>query len=307
MVERRKIIRALGTAVLLALSDVAAADQFEVIYPRNLSATDSQYDFDYELLRQALAATTAKFGDFIVRPSELPMTQGRAEADIVSGKGDVTIMSRSTSIEKEAIMLPIRIPIDRGLMSYKVFLIRADRQNEFSAIKSLDELRKLSVGSFPTWIDTKILQDAGLTVVTGDTYEGLFAMLNAGRFDFFMRDVDQAYRELDERQTTFPEMTVEKTILLYYPTTRYFFVQRGDAGQVLARRVEEGLNMMIADGTYDKLFQRYKAPMLERADLKDRKVFRIKNNYLSRDTPLGRKELWYRSDLSPAPAGEGER
>ena len=306
MVEWLKVVRALGSAVLLMLSDVAMADQLEVIYPRNLSATDSQYDFDYELLRLALAATAAKYGDFILRPSELPMTQSRAEADIVTGKGDVTIMARSTSIEKEASMLPIRIPIDKGLISYKVFLIRAERQNEFAAINSLDDLRKLSVGSFPTWTDTKVLQDAGFTVVTSDTYEGLFAMLDEGRFDFFSRGVDEAYRELDERRKTFPDMAVEKTILLYYPTTRYFFVQRGDAGQMLARRIEEGLNMMIADGSYDRVFQHYKAPMLERADLKDRKIFRIKNNYLSADTPFGRKELWYSPGVKPSPAAGDE-
>ena len=306
MVEWLKVVRALGPAVLLVLSNVAMAGQLEVIYPRNLSATDSQYDFDYELLRLALAATSAKYGDFILRPSERPMTQSRAEADIVAGKGDVTIMARSTSIEKEASMLPIRIPIDKGLISYKVFLISAERQREFAAIKSLDELRKFSVGSFPTWTDTKVLQDAGFTVVTSDTYEGLFAMLNEGRFDFFSRGVDEAYRELDERRASFPDMTVEKTILLYYPTTRYFFVQRGESGQVLARRIEEGLNMMIADGSYDKVFQHYKAPMLERADLKDRKIFRIKNNYLSADTPFGRKELWYSPSLRPSPAAGDE-
>jgi len=306
MVEWLRVIRALGPAMLLVLSGVAMANQLEAIYPRNISATDSQHDFDYELLRLALTATTTKYDDFILRPSEFPVTQSRAEADIVTGNGDVTIMARSTSIEKEASMLPIRIPIDKGLISYKVFLIRAERQREFAAINSLDELRKLSVGSFPTWTDTRVLQDAGFTVVTSDTYEGLFEMLNEGRFDFFSRGVDEAYRELDERRDAFPDMTVEKTILLYYPTTRYFFVRRDDAGQLLARRVEDGLNMMIADGSYNEVFQRYKAAMLERADLKDRKIFRIKNNYLSPDTPLGRKELWYSPDLKPSPAAEGE-
>jgi hypothetical protein len=137
------------------------------------------------------------------------------------------------------------------------------------------------------------LQDNGFTVVTGESYEGLFRMLVANRFDFFSRSVDEAYREYDERKNLLPTMKVEETILLHFPTTRYFFVQRSPQGGKLAKRVERGLNLMIADGSSDAHFRKYKDPLIERAHLKSRKLFHIPNPHLSAETPLARKELWY--------------
>ncbi|HKQ31499.1 MAG TPA: hypothetical protein VJS66_09455 [Burkholderiales bacterium] len=266
-----------------------------VVYPRADSVNDSRYTYDYELLRLALEKTRAEFGPYELRQSAAPMNQARAAEEIVSGSGSVNIFVRSTSIEHETAMLPIRIPVEKGLFSYRVFLIRADAQPRFAAVRTLDDLRKYSVGSFTTWADTNILRHGGFKVVTGDNYEGLFRMLIAGRFDFFSRSVDEAYREYDERKQLLPELKVEETLLLYFPSTRYFFVQRSAAGERLAQRVEQGLNGMIADGSFDAHFQKYKGPMIKRAHLEKRKLFRIPNPHLSVQTPLNRRELWYQA------------
>lgn len=264
-----------------------------VVYPRSQSSSDSQYLYDYGLLRFALEKTSAKYGPYEMRASDVPMNQARAAEEIISGSGMVTIFARSTSIEHEASMLPIRIPIDKGLISYRVFLIRAEDQERFAEIQTLDQLRTFSVGSFFTWADTKILRDGGFNVVAGESYEGLFKMLSAGRFDFFSRSADEAYREYEERKDILPNLKVEDTLLLHFPTTRYFFVQRSPAGEKLAKRIEQGLNQMIKDGSFDAYFHKHKGALIERAHLKTRKVFRIGNPYLSPETPLQRRELWF--------------
>lgn len=278
---------------LLLLVGAALADTDVVVYPRNISTDDSQYIYDYGLLRLALEKTMARYGPFEMHESQVAMNQARSEQEIVSGSGAINIFARSTSIEKETRMLPIRIPIDKGLISYRIFLIRAEDQPRFAAIETLDDLRKFSVGSFTTWADTNILRDGGFNVVTGDNYEGLFKMLVAERYDFFSRSVDEAYREYDERKDRLPGMSVEETILLYFPTTRYFFVQRSPAGERLARRIEDGFNAMIADGSFDAHFRQHKGPLIQRANLSQRRIFSIANPYLSPETPLERKELWY--------------
>lgn len=274
-----------GTAV--------ATDTTVVIYPRSLSAADSQYMYDYELLRLALEKTQAEHGAFELRESDVGMSQARAAEEICTGTGTVNIFARSTSIEHESHMLPIRIPLDKGLISYRVFLIRDIDKLRFATVHGLDDLRKLSVGSFTTWVDTKILRDSGFNVVTGASYEGLFKMLVASRFDFFSRSVDEAYREYDERKNQLPDMNVEDSLLLYFPTTRYFFVQKSPSGEKLAKRIEQGLNQMIRDGSFDAQFRKFKEPLIARAHLKTRRVLRIPNPYLPPETPLARKELWY--------------
>jgi hypothetical protein len=283
-------------ALSLAAGAAATDDSTVLIYPRPESATDSQYQYDYELLRQALEATVATHGPYELRQSASSMNQARAADEIAAGSGLVNVFARSTTMDHEQRLLPIRIPIDKGLISYRVFLIRHDMQPRFAAVSSLDDLRGYSVGSFATWADTRILRDGGFKVVTGDSYEGLFRMLVAKRFDFFSRSADEAYREFDERRELLPDMRVEEKLLLHFPTTRLFFVQRSDEGTKLASRIEAGLNRMIKDGSFDAYFLKMKGPLIERAHLKTRKVFRIDNPVLSPETQATRKtrpEIWF--------------
>ena len=283
-------------ALLFGLSGPVAAAGHVLIYPRSESAADTQYIYDYELLRQALEATVATHGPYELRQSHAAMNQARAGDEIAAGSGLVNIFARSTTAEHEARFMPIRIPIDKGLISYRVFLIRHDLQPRLATVNTLEDLRQYSVGSFPTWADTKILREGGFKVVTGDSYEGLFRMLVAKRFDFFSRSADEAYREYEERRALLPDMAVEETVLLHFPTTRLFFVQRSEEGKKLASRIEEGLNRMIKDGSFDAHFLRYKGPLIERAHLKTRKTFRIENPFLSPELQATRKtrpEIWF--------------
>jgi hypothetical protein len=289
----KRCVCALMFLAMVALTHASPSDVTIIVYPRSHSPVDSQYDYDYQLLRLALEKTRSEFGPFELRPSKVSMSQARAAEEITSGSGEVSIFARSTSVEHEVRMLPIRIPLDKGLISYRIFLIRNEDQWRFSAIRTIDDLRRFSVGSYKTWVDTRVFQDNGFKVITGESYEGLFKMLIAQRFDFFSRSVDEAFREFDERKTDLPGMKVEDSVLLYFPTTRYLFVQRSAVGEKLARRVEYGLTKMLHDGSFDALFKKYKDPLIQKANLKSRRVFRIANPHLSPETPLERKELWF--------------
>jgi hypothetical protein len=54
--------------------------------------------------------------------------------------------------------------------------------------------------------------------------------------------------------------------------------------------------MMIQDGTYDKIFnkyQRHKILRLKLLNLKERRIFRIDNPFLGSETPFKDKRLWF--------------
>jgi hypothetical protein len=55
-----------------------------------------------------------------------------------------------------------------------VYLIRKEDQAKFSAIKTLADLRKNTIGQGAGWLDVKILKHNGFNVVTGSDYDGLF-------------------------------------------------------------------------------------------------------------------------------------
>src|SRR5205085_2601168 len=85
------------------------------------------------------------------------------------------------------------------------------------------------------------------------------------RFDFFSRSADEAYREYDERRRVLPTMRVEERVLLHFPTTRYFFVQRSADGQKIAERIEAGLETLVRSGAFDAHFLRYKGALIARS------------------------------------------
>ena len=265
-----------------------------LVYPlTSLDEVDSRYDYDWAVLRTAMEKTAPRFGPFEVHQSGQVMSHQRIVQEVLAPQGRINIMARSTSPELEKQLLPIRLPIDRGLLGYRLFLVRESDLPRFAAVRTLDDLRKLSVGQGKDWIDVPILRNAGFDVVEGGSYRSLFAMLNAGRFDFFSRGIDEARREFGERRANYPRMAIEPTLLMQYPLPLYFFVRRDEEGKLLARRIEAGMEMMIKDGSLNALFQKYKGESIRSGALSRRRVLHVQNPHLSPETPLSRSELWF--------------
>ena len=284
---------------LLALPGMAgtARAACDVVYPLTL---DSRYDYDWEVLRTALEKTAPNNLPCTVHASEAAMEESRANGELAAAGGRINVFSRSTTLTLEQQFLPVRIPVDKGLLGYRLFLVRSADLPRFAGVRTLQDLRALRAGQGSNWADVAILRSAGIPVVEGSSYDGLFNMLMARRFDYFSRAVDEALREIEEHHASQPQMALEPGLLLYYPLPRYFFVRRDAEGRRLAQRIGAGLEIMIRDGTLDQLFQRYKGKSIEQADLPHRRVIRIDNPGLPPETPLSRGELWY-NPLKSAP------
>jgi len=281
--------------ILLAAGPAAAkpaGPPLQIVYPRPESEHDSRYLYDWEVLRTALEKTRASFGPYELRQSSQYMSPARVTAE-TTGPGQINLFVRATSVQLEQQFRPIRIPVDRGLIGYRLLLVRNEDLPLFAKVRTLTQLRGFRIGQGQGWVDVDILQSAGFRVVQGNNYDGLFSMLAVKRFDAFSRSVDEALREYDERheQTGFE---VEPGIALYYPLARYFFTRRDAEGETLARRLETGLETMVRDGSLQALFLTYKGPLIKRSGLARRRLFRIPNPSLPPQTPLERSELWYR-------------
>jgi hypothetical protein len=53
------------------------------------------------------------------------------------------------------------------------------------------------------------------------------------------------------------------------------------------------MRSMIADGTYDAIFNKYQRHKIETLRLKERTIFRIDNPLLGPETPFADKRLWF--------------
>jgi hypothetical protein len=272
---------------------VTLAATLDVVRPLPEAPGDTRYDHYWRLLEQALAITELDFGPFAMREAALRMTEARALDELESGKGNITVLVHGNVADYERRLLPIRFPLDKGLLGYRVFLIRDEMQAKLDLVGSLDALRRYSIGQGREWGDVTILRQAGLTVVEGTAYEGLFPMLAAGRFQLFSRSVVEVGEELAREKPNHPELAIERHLMLYYPLTRYFYVTRSPAGDALARRISEGLERMLKNGLFDRMFEDFKSPFERQIGLRNRLLIRIPNPLQTPETPLGRLELWY--------------
>ncbi len=241
-----------------------------------------------ELLRQALEHSGAGHS---LRPSPRSMTQSRAQLALEQNDGSVQLMWTMTTREREQSMLPIRIPIYKGLIGWRVILVREEDRDWLKSIDSLAQLKPMRFGQRADWPDSHILRSNGLQVITSQSYESLFRMLDAGRFDLFPREVVVAWDEQQRASTEGLKLAVDPHIVVHYPSAFYFFTSRARAD--LANDIQRGLEAMITDGSFDRLFEQYHGATLAQAKLGQRRVIELQNPDLPEQTPFARKELWY--------------
>lgn len=251
--------------------------------------TDIRYEYRYNLLRLALQKTTATDGPLTLEALPYKVTQKRGLAFLMDGGVDV--VSLATNIDREKQMLPIRIPILRGLLGYRVFLIHDKSKEKFKQVEVLDNLKDQFVAGFGIhWADYKILKANNIPVETSAIYKNLFDMLMAGRFDYFPRGINEAWNEVKRFGSQYPDIAVEDNIAFFYPYPTYFFVRKNNFK--LAGRIERGLKLALEDGSFKKLFMDYHQDMINQAQLSDRLMFTLNNPNLPPGTPKIDSSWW---------------
>ena len=235
------------------------------------SNKDQRSVYAKELLTLALSKTQGQYGETLIKYTQV-MNEERAKSLMVKENyGDIINGATRESWEQE--LIPIKIPILKGLMGMRVFLINKEQQPTFAKITSLDELKKLHLGSGHIWAITKRFKQNGFTVITSSHYASLFKMLAKNRFDFFPRGVNEILSEYKFNNVEFPRLHIEETILLKVNLPTYFFVN--PKKPILAKRILTGLTMMVSDGSFDNVFNKHFGQELSMLNIDKRKVLEI--------------------------------
>jgi len=195
-----------------------------------------------------LRAALDKAGDpYELQASPVPMVQDRSLREIAAGNR-VDVFRSMISIEREQYLLPVRIPIDRGLFGWRVFHTTEKKSTSYRSSAN-------------------------------------------GRAGLFPRSILEVWKEIALEKHN---LRVDPRLSIYYPTALYFFVSKSQPE--LAKRIEHGLNQMIDSSEFEQLFlEEYGADLAE-AIASKRQVIYLENPFLSKETPLERKELWIDPD-----------
>lgn len=275
-------------ATSLAALPVHAVDTLLWAGGKNPSSPKELYKVN--MIKEALEKTVPEYGEYRFESTALGgISNIRAREMLLTGD-EINSYIALTSQEWEDMTIPIRIPIRRGMVAYRLLLVHKNDVHKFKDVNSYEDLQRLTVGLQVGWTTTKVLQAAKFNVERSTKFEGLFHMLDGGRFDYLPRGINEVHNEVKQRENEL-EIAVEPRLAMYIPAPTYIFISPKE--KRLAERIEAGLEMMIADGTMDVMFRERFAGAIKNAELDKRQVIRVPNPLLPKATPFDREELWY--------------
>lgn len=287
------ILRLVLLIILIPATSFLVCAQFILTSPAGISEVRQNYT--YNLLVAALNATNTTNEQVIVE--KVPINAGYSASTFVvkNGQADVTYFPTNQEIERQ--LIPIRVPLYKGLMGYRILLIQSKAQAKFDAITSLDELKKLVQGAGSRWRTTKVLEHHQFNYVTAIRTSSLYKMLELGRFDYTTRGVIEIPDTALSIEKHFPTLKMEDNFLLYTELPVYFFVAKNKPE--LAKRIEEGMVKIANNGQFDAIFNAYYQTITGSIELKNRTIFHLENPFLSPKTIENAKTFWQQQVQKP--------
>ncbi|MDC8774241.1 type 2 periplasmic-binding domain-containing protein [Roseateles albus] len=240
--------------------------------------------YEQAVLKLLLDKTIPTHGPYRLQPSEV-VSQSRAFLQLAAG--ELELLSSMTSQAREAQGIPVRVCLYRGLLGVRLPIALSSRREQMEAISSPSQAQALSIGQVADWPDAKILSANGWKVERMAKLAPFPEMLKRERIDLFALGAIEVFPIVD----ALPGLTVLDQWLIAYPSAFYFFVS--PQSPALAERLRKGWELVLADGSFEALFDHWVGPQLLRAQLAERRWLILRNPDLPPATPLGDARLWH--------------
>ncbi|MDN3610047.1 hypothetical protein ACFFUP_00025 [Vibrio ostreicida] len=258
-----------GWLLLLALTSLKVASQ-EVKYP-NIDGIGKE-SIGLAVLQLALEKSS---GEFNVTVDKRSVNQNRARIMVESGGADVFDTGFQKDLEQR--FLPIYLPLEMGLLGWRIPIIHKDTAAKLQQVKTLNDVTTMSVGQGQGWGDIPILENAGFKVVTASKIEKLIKMVEGKRFDLFPLGATEVYQFLDKFGASSTSLIVDSSITIVYPYGRFFYVHKDN--QPLADAIKQGMEAALSDGSLIELLKThpFSKDALGKADLQNRVKINIES------------------------------
>ncbi len=230
--------------------------------------------------------------DYVLEVEEIDgLTQSRL-SEMLSN-GDVDLMFSGYSTNRENTFLQVNIPMTRGILGHRAFMIHGDKKDALTHVKTIEQLRQFCVGTGTDWPDADIMEKNGFCVERAPRNK-LWEMLENKRFDLLTRAIHEAYRELPEVQAKYPQIVLNETVILAYPFDFFIYVPKQNTH--LWQIVTNGLLEAYRTGAFMEHFRN--DPAIRRgiqAMQSGRQTFHIENQAMDAATRTIDARFWYNS------------
>lgn len=253
------------------------------------SKNDLRYEYDTKLLKLALDSTVETDGPYELAAGPI-MNYSRAHEHLQGNTLENFVIKLSYEPRFEELGLAfVPFPVDLGIVGYRVCFAHPEVVKKIKMVDTIDALRKFTHGQGLGWSDVKILRHNGFEVVEVPTYESLFSMVTARRFDLFCRGANELFDEYREHPKLV-NLSYDKSVALFYPLPRFFYMNKANT-QALDR-INRGLQIAYQNGTLRQLWQEEYGKSVSFVKLSQRKVFKLENP-LVRDLDVPYEQYFY--------------
>ena len=242
-------------------------------------------EFEWKVLQLALRQTKPNQlinNDLTDHPS------AEDEGQVFARGSDVlvTVAGNMKFAQGSYLMLPQ--PLCRGLLGCRVLIVHKNRLKEFSSVSEA-QLKKLSIGIPATWADAELFRVNQYHVVEqGSLEERLIAVQNS-ECDYMALGANEAEAIVAQFAHLAPDLVVEPTLMLYYPFPLVFYChpEKHD----LMANIAQGLELCMANGELDALFEQTYGADVRAVNLDQRRVFHLTNPTLPSELAYYQPEL----------------
>jgi hypothetical protein len=253
--------------------DVAGKDHYKLWLG---GSSEGRRAYEHDLVRLVLDESVARYGDYSLETNLDFFTTSRSFAALDQAKKiQISVSSNFPEHPERFDITRFTQPVYEGLLGYRKCIIRRQDLTKFLKIDSEAQLQTMSAGQGRLWPDTKIYRDNHFGVVSSESYDGLFLMLKAGRFDYIPLGSLEVEESLEQKSDLYPDLVIAPNLVLYYPLPMYILAS--NAPPRLLERLKYGISRAYTDGTARALFGRRFSKVLDDIASEHMRFFILKN------------------------------
>ena len=245
----------------------------------NGNKTPSRQAYEREVLEAVLAATLKGYGDIPVHVDNTHFLDPADEAAVFrTGGFDVfgTVAGNPKLAAEEKTLIPR--PLMKGLLGYRILIVRAGEHDNFAAKTSAAELQRKRFGIPSSWADAELFRHNGFEVIETGSFDDLFTEQLAQTFDYTAFGANEIEEIFAQQAAPLGGLLQDESLVIYYPFPLVFYVNPNNPE--LALRINQGMQVITRTGELDRIFERHYGSLVEALNLKQRRLIRLDNPFL---------------------------
>lgn len=220
-----------------------------------------QSDDHLAVARQMVAAAFEAAGEPVVFTPAPLANEKRQLLMLEAGQTDIDIMPvtdvRLKSVS-EGKSLMISVPLDRGLLGYRVCLLQEQNEDLLSDVKSAEDLRAFTMGQGEGWMDVAVYEAAGIPIKwVRDWRRGeFFGQMKSGYINLFPLGAEEILSYfLSHFQSIHPEIVADQHIVIRYPWFRFVWISAASPNAERIREaLQKGFEIIAKNGKFEEIW-----------------------------------------------------